>query len=125
MKFRVGALAITLQGDPSLSKTLVSLKAMMKEFRKNKQGMLLELGTLAVGQAPHQWEIPSEISGVLAEFDDVFSTPEGLPSRRNKDHAINLILGTQPVSVRHYRYPYLQKNEIETLVGEMLAAGII
>ena len=100
MKFRVGARALTLQGDPSLSKILVSLKAMMKEFRRNGQGMLLELGTLVVGQTPNQWEIPSEICGVLAKFDDVFSTLEGLPPRREKDHAINLVPGAQPSYAR-------------------------
>ena len=91
---------------PSLNSNLMITRFEI-QLRKNKQGMLLELGTLAVGQAPHQGEIPSEISGVLAKFDDVFSTSKGLPLRRNKDHAINLAPGTQPVSVRPYRYPYL------------------
>ena len=62
---------------------------------------------------------------VLAEFEEVFTTLEGLPPSRKKDHAINLLPSTLPVSVRPYCYPYLQKNEIEKMVGEMLVAGII
>lgn len=30
-----------------------------------------------------------------------------------------------PINVRLYRYPYLQKNEIETQVNEMLIVGLI
>lgn len=33
--------------------------------------------------------------------------------------------GSNPVSVRPYRYPEFQKDEIEKLVREMLAAKII
>ena len=41
---------VTLQGDPSLSKTLVTLKAMMKalkDSRDSEEGVLLELGCLS------------------------------------------------------------------------------
>ena len=46
MKVRVGGTTITLYGDPSLSKTLVTLKSMMRAFRENGEGVLLELGSL-------------------------------------------------------------------------------
>lgn len=40
-------------------------------------------------------------------------------------HAITLKDGTSPISVRPYRNPHVQKNEIEHLVQEMLDVGII
>ncbi|KAL2503468.1 Transposon Tf2-8 polyprotein [Abeliophyllum distichum] len=46
MKFQVGRTSVTLQGDPSLSKTLVSMKSMIKAFRENGEGVLLELGNI-------------------------------------------------------------------------------
>ena len=51
--------------------------------------------------------------------------PMGLPPVCDRDHAINLLEGSNPISVRPYRYPKIQKNEIEKLLKEMLAAGII
>lgn len=50
MKFQIGGTTMTLQGDPSLSKTLVTLKAMMKAFKNERGGVLLELGSLNVDQ---------------------------------------------------------------------------
>ena len=47
-KFQIGGIAVTLQGDPSLSKTLVSLNTIVKAFKENGEGMLLELGTMVV-----------------------------------------------------------------------------
>ena len=41
------------------------------------------------------------------------------------DHAIHLIPGSVPPDIRLYRYPYVQKSEIERMVAEMLEAGII
>jgi len=107
MKFRVGGMVVTLQGDPSLSKTMVSLKAMMKALKGSGEGMLLELGAISAEFEEKQWEIPRMLLGVLEEFEGVFFDPEGLPQYRKKDHAINLILGTAPVHVRPYRYPYM------------------
>ena len=44
---------------------------------------------------------------------------------RDHDHAIHLIPRSVPPNIRLYRYPYVQKSEIERMVAEMLEAGII
>jgi hypothetical protein len=51
--------------------------------------------------------------------------PSGLPPRKDKEHAINLVEGHGAVNVRTYRYPHHHKNEIEKQVQEMLQSGII
>lgn len=63
--------------------------------------------------------------GVLNEFTQVFSEPEDLPPCREVDHKIPIKAGVDPVNVRPYKYPHLQKNEIEKQVADMLKAGII
>ena len=55
----------------------------------------------------------------------MFETPKGLPPIRDHDHAIHLIPGSVPPNIRPYRYPYVQKREIERMIAEMLEAGII
>ncbi|XP_070028898.1 uncharacterized protein [Nicotiana sylvestris] len=55
----------------------------------------------------------SKLEQVLAEFADLFQEPIGLPPMRNCDHRICLLPGSKPVVVRPYRYPHLQKDEIE------------
>lgn len=45
--------------------------------------------------------------------------------QRQVDHRIQLKEGTDPINVRPYRYPHVQKEEIERLINEMLTAGII
>ena len=55
----------------------------------------------------------------------VFETPKGLPPIRDHDHVIHLIPRSFPPNIRPYRYPYVQKSEIECMITEMLEAGII
>ncbi|GAU38891.1 hypothetical protein TSUD_67540 [Trifolium subterraneum] len=48
-----------------------------------------------------------------------------LPPSRPTDHQIHLHPSSSPVSVRPYRYPFSQKNEIEHQVKEMLQQKLI
>lgn len=50
---------------------------------------------------------------LLLESEDVFQDPSGLPPSRACDHHIHLLPGTAPVVVWPYRYPQLQKDELE------------
>lgn len=62
---------------------------------------------------------------MLQRFRGVLEWPNVLPPVRAQDHTIALQPNSAPVNVRPYRYPYVQKNEIEKLVQEMRATGII
>ena len=67
----------------------------------------------------------SELDALFKQYQQVFDTPKTLPPLRTHDHRIPLEPRSGPVSVRPYRYPHIQKNEIERAVKEMLATGII
>ena len=55
----------------------------------------------------------------------MFETPKGLPPICDHDHAIHLIPRSFPPNIMPYKYPYVQKREIECMIEEMLEVGII
>ena len=65
------------------------------------------------------------LADLLQQHSDIFDEPQGLPPSRPCDRRIHLLPGTAPVAVRPYRYPQLQKDELERQVAVMLAQGII
>ena len=58
---------------------------------------------------------------LLQQHSAIFEEPQGLPPVRPYDHRIHLLPDTAPVAVRPYRYPQLQKDELERQVKAMLA----
>jgi len=72
-----------------------------------------------------QPSLPASVAAILNAYTDVFQEPKGLPPHRAQDHSIPLQEGAQPVSVRPYRYPFYQKEEIEKIVQELLDSGVI
>ncbi|KAL5723327.1 hypothetical protein ACHQM5_006738 [Ranunculus cassubicifolius] len=76
-------------------------------------------------QLEFQYQDPAPIQHVLSEYTEVFSDPDSLPPKRLHDHEIVLKEGCSPVYIRPYRYPQVQKDEIEKQVKEMLLKGII
>jgi len=65
------------------------------------------------------------LNRLLQQHSAIFEEPQGLPPERPYDHRIHLLPGTTPVAVRPYRYPQVQKDELERRVKAMLAQGII
>jgi hypothetical protein len=55
----------------------------------------------------------------------VFEEPKGLPPIRSHDHQIVLKEGSQPISVRPYRYPHFRKGKIEKIMKDLLELGAI
>jgi hypothetical protein len=45
------------------------------------------------------------LPALLDEFSTIFAEPTGMPPPHSRDHCINLVPGSSPVAVRHYRYP--------------------
>jgi len=68
---------------------------------------------------------PPLLESLFNSFQDVFDPPTGLPPARDCDHRIHLLPQSAPVAVRPYRYPQLQKDELETQCSTMLQQGII
>lgn len=129
MQFNWNGSKIISKGDPSLERSLVTLKSIMQEIRQLKGGVLIELNSIEQDTGECLEELPKNVPGQLQEvvdmFGPVFNMPSGLPPLRSKQHHITLKNGSNPVSVRPYRYPQIQKEEIERLVADMLQAGII
>ena len=42
--------------------------------------------------------------------------PKGFPPKMEHEHAIQIVLGIQPPKIKPYRYPHIQKSEIEKLL---------
>ncbi|KAL4016933.1 hypothetical protein IC575_024604 [Cucumis melo] len=97
---------ICIKGDPNLIKTSISLKSMFNNWGEQDEGFLIECRVVKVN-------------------DNIFEWPDKFPPRRDIEHHIHLKKGTDPINVRPYRYGYHQKEEMEKLVGEMLASRVI
>lgn len=116
-----------LRGDPTFEGSRITLKAMMKEIRREGGGVLLGVRRpkIVVDEQKNVVEPDLAVKVVLTQYSGVFEMPNSLPPLRNKQRQIVLKENSEPVSVRPYRYPQIQKEEIEKLVDEMLQAGII
>ncbi|KAJ4758083.1 polyprotein [Rhynchospora pubera] len=81
----------------------------------------------AEGTTPHACVLTSDdlLQSLLTVFEDLFLEPQELPPSRAFDHRISLLPNSTPVAVRPYRYPHMQKDEIEKQCAAMMEQGII
>ncbi|KAJ3689885.1 hypothetical protein LUZ61_019049 [Rhynchospora tenuis] len=67
----------------------------------------------------------SDIQRILDKFSHIFQEPTTLPPPRTIDHQISIVPGSQPISIRPYRYSYFQRLEIEKIIEELLTNSFI
>ncbi|XP_035548740.1 uncharacterized protein LOC118349222 [Juglans regia] len=121
MRFLGQGQEVMLQG--LISSQFIEEGSYNKISNLEKKGVILQM----INQEDKEEEqnMSQNMRAVLEQFSDVFQEPKGLPPIRTHDHAINLLPGAKPVSVRPYRYPFFQKDEIEKIVKELLGTGVI
>ncbi|KAL0560711.1 hypothetical protein IC582_001124 [Cucumis melo] len=134
MSFWNGGRQIILKGDPSLIRAECSLRTLEKTWQEDDQGFLLEWANMEVEtedtyktdkkEKGDEADIPM-IRFLLQQYTDIFTTPKGLPPKRDIDHRILTLPNQNLINVRPYKYGHIQKGEIEKLVAEMLQDGII
>lgn len=86
---------------------------------------LIQFCSISVPDSQHSTTQLPAISAILDDFPEVLSPLVSLPLKRTCDHAIPLVEGARPVTVRPYRYPPAIKDEIEAQVDAMLKQGLI
>lgn len=124
MTFNIGNKSIVLTGEPTLGRSLISLRALGKKLAKEQQGILVELCNIEANLEQTS-RVPDFLTDTLEKYQELFEEPQGLPPKRGIEHQIILQEGVPPVSVRPYRYPHFQKDEIERMIREMLTTGVI
>ncbi|KAA0062156.1 Ty3/gypsy retrotransposon protein [Cucumis melo var. makuwa] len=123
---------VVIRGYPSLTKTQVNLKGMMKSWEAEDQGFLVECRAIERRDIKGREEDDElketkegKITAIISKYSKVFEWPGKLPPQRGIDHHIYLKQGIDLVNVRLYRYAHQQKEEMKRLVDEMLTSRII
>lgn len=98
LKINIDGKLVCLKGDPSLSKSQITLKTM----KGGNHGYLVEFGEMTLVEQSIK-PVPEEIQALLKEYKDVCEMRSTLPSTQFRDHAIQIKLGEQPPNVRPYR----------------------
>lgn len=66
-----------------------------------------------------------ELTSLLEEYAELFAKPIKLPPSRTHDQTIPIKEGSQLIALRPYRYPPLQKAELDRQITESLEVGVI
>lgn len=102
--------AVEVRADPSLAKTLISPRTLLKVAEVEAVSLLWVIES---SKEPQKYEQvltetqQDQLQQLLKEFEQVFTVPERLPPNRDVDHSIPIKGGTDPVNVRPYRYPHI------------------
>ncbi|XP_026409868.1 uncharacterized protein LOC113304966 [Papaver somniferum] len=115
---------ITLQGSTvKVLLKMISCNAFKKNLSKTSHGIIGKLSSISVCEIPKS--IPEPITRLIQEFSDIFDEPKQLPRTRSLFHSIPLKPNSEPVNLRPYKCPYIQKGVVEQLVKEMLNSRVI
>ncbi|KAL5706540.1 hypothetical protein ACHQM5_024694 [Ranunculus cassubicifolius] len=125
LQFQHQGNTVTLQGSNAQQPlSFMSLSAVQHFSQGNPNAIWGVLFAIS-DNADNVSATPKSLQPLLQAYADVFAEPSGLPPVRFQDHHIPIKPGSQFPSIRPYRYPHIQKSEIERQVAEMLQSEII
>jgi hypothetical protein len=103
---------------------IINSHQMENLLKKCHSGIIVELHSIQAIETP---SMHPDLQYIIFKHQVVFSTPHILPPSCGTihDHSIPLIPWSLPPNVRPYRHPFAHKNEIEKIVQELLAIGVI
>ena len=133
MQFQWGGQTIIWKGQVDGQVLLMSRKQAAKVHGSHDKGPYTMLLTGCTHRTIHTIQVVDEAKGTLPLdlqqlldcYAFIFEVPTHLPPHRSHDHRIPLLDETKAVKIRPYRYPSVQKNELEKLVAEMLETGLL
>ena len=91
---------------------------MQKLLKKGVDGFMAQLCSLEFSQSRALTH--PDLQEIIDHHSVIFDIPKGLPPKRDHEHAIQLVPGSQPPNIRPYRYPHIQNSEIEFFFEEIL-----
>nr|GEU30592.1 hypothetical protein [Tanacetum cinerariifolium] len=103
MSFGEGSNRVMIQGDPSLCRTMVSYKSLIRSLRHEQEGFMIEVKRLENVPAPNS-TITTEIEALIDKYEDVFCPPCSLPPNQDHKNAIVLQNGTTPEQTEYLRH---------------------
>ena len=123
MSFRYNKKIMTLRGTQKAC--LQWMKGSHVPLQCNSMAVCVYPSKLLQAEASKTTISLPQLAHLLKEFEDVFAVPISLPPTRSHDHKIPLKDGAQPVNLRPYRHPPIQKVTIEAMIKELLESGVI
>ena len=119
--YRPGKLEVKFRGIcRELSSSMISAMTAQRMLRKGCQGYLAY-----VVETRKEGTLVDEIP-VVREFPDVFPYDiAGLPPEREVEFTIDLIPGTEPISIPPYRMAPAELRELKAQLEELLSKGFI
>ncbi|XP_058769721.1 uncharacterized protein LOC131643500 [Vicia villosa] len=124
LSFTFNTHQITLKADANIGPTSISAQQLKRCVQTNSASEFFHIQILQPNPLPDPHHIPV-ITKLITQNSSIFDPNPMLPPPRNSDHHITLQPSSSPVSVKPYRYPFSQKNEIEKQVTEMLQHQLI
>ncbi|MCH99576.1 peptidase aspartic active site, partial [Trifolium medium] len=123
MQFWYEGKSVVLQGQGTNREEQCFLNAFLEDRQNevNKEWWIAN----SIKEVRGDGMVDSALHHLLQQYAEVFQEKLQLPPVRTQEHQIKLLADHGPVSVRPYRYPHHQKEEIERQVKELLEAGVI
>nr|XP_027093534.1 uncharacterized protein LOC113713927 [Coffea arabica] len=125
LSFEKGGEHVVLKGDSNNANVRMQQGSTAHKFVRHKIRKALQQSCMVKVHNSQVISEPDSLTQLLAKYDDIFAEPKTLPPNRCHDHQIPLKPDAKPFKIPPYRYPHVQKNEIDNQVKDMLTSGLI